>query len=279
MMKRIVTIQDISCIGRCSLTVALPIISTFEIETAVIPTAVLSQHTAFSNFTFKDLTEEIPKIANVWKKDGLSFDAIYTGYMGSKHQIDLVLDFFESFRPQNGLIIVDPAMADNGKLYTGFPDDFAGHMSRLAAKADIIIPNLTEACMLLDRPYDPEGYTKEQLIKMMAELCGLGCKKVILTGISLGKDRLGAAGYDSASKESYFHFNERFLQNFHGTGDVFASVVTGSLVRGFDLDRAVKNAVDFTGLCIRYTIHDPESRWYGVNFEPALKEIPHMLKD
>lgn len=277
-MKRILTIQDISCIGRCSLTVALPIISAFEIETAVIPTAVLSQHTAFDHFFFRDLTEEIPQIAAEWKKDNERFDAIYTGYMGSEHQIRLVSDLFDEFADNKTLIIVDPAMADNGSLYAGFPDDFADSFRLLVKKADLIIPNLTEGCLLLGEEYDPLAFTKERVIKMMKDLSELGCRKVVITGICAGEKELGAAGFDSDKNECYFHFNERFLRNFHGTGDVFASVVAGSMVRGFDLDRAVKNAVDFTSLCIRYTIHDPESRWYGVNFEPALKEIPRMLE-
>ena len=272
-MKRIVTIQDISCIGRCSLTVALPIISSFEIETAVIPTAVLSQHTAFPDFSFKDLTEEIPKIASQWEKVNLKFDAIYTGYMGSERQIDLTSDIFERFG-SDSLIIVDPAMADNGRLYTGFSDDFADSMLRLVKKADIIIPNLTEAALLLHKPYEPQKYTSEEYIRdMLKDLASLGCKQVILTGISFDEEKLGAAGYDADKNECYFHFSRHFHRNFHGTGDVFASVVTGCLVRGLSLSEAIRNAVDFTALCLEYTINDPEARWYGVNFEPALKHI------
>ncbi|MBO4374787.1 MAG: pyridoxamine kinase [Lachnospiraceae bacterium] len=275
-MKRVLTIQDISCIGRCSLTVALPIISAFEVETAVIPTAVLSQHTAFDHFYFRDLTEEIPQIAAEWKNDNECFDAIYTGYMGSEHQIDLVSEFFDDFGSES-LTVVDPAMADNGSLYTGFPDGFAQSMKKLVKKADVIIPNLTESCLLLDEEYDPSSFTRDRIIQTLKGLSSLGCPKVIITGISAGTNELGAAGFDSEKNECYFHYNERFLQNFHGTGDIFSSVVTGSMVRGADLDRAVKNAVDFTSLCIRYTVHDPDRRWYGVNFEPALKEIPNML--
>ncbi|MBQ7463713.1 MAG: pyridoxamine kinase [Lachnospiraceae bacterium] len=276
-MKRILTIQDISCIGRCSLTVALPIISAFEIETAVIPTAVLSQHTAFDHFSFRDLTEEIPEITSQWKKDNERFDAIYTGYMGSKHQIDLVSELFDDFG-EGSLVIVDPAMADNGSLYAGFPGDFAESMIKLVKKSDVIIPNLTEACLLLGEEYDPASFTEEKVKKMMKDLSELGCREVIITGISSGRDKLGAAGFDAVKNECYFRFNERFLQNFHGTGDIFSSVVAGSMVKGAGLDRAVKNAVDFTSLCIRYTMHDPDRRWYGVNFEPALKEIPGMME-
>ena len=279
-MKRIVTIQDISCIGKCSLTVALPIISAFEIETAVIPTAVLSQHTAFENFSFKDLTDEIPLISVEWKRSGMKFDAIYTGYMGSVHQIDLVSDLFDDFGSDSPLIIVDPAMADNGRLYTGFPDDFADSMLNLVKRADVIVPNLTEAALLLHEPYSPGEYdNKDRILKMLKKLSELGCKKVILTGISFGDDKLGAAAYDADKKDFYFYFNDRYPQNFHGTGDVFASVVTGCLVRGLTLKEATKNAVDFVKLCIDCTSKDPDARWYGVNFEQALKEIPSYISD
>ena len=147
-MKRILTIQDISCIGKCSLTVALPIISALGVETAILPTAVLSTHTMFNNFTFHDLTDEIVPITKHWKEENLDFDIIYTGYLGSARQIDLVADLFDEFKTENNLTIVDPVMADNGKLYPGFDEAYATQMTSLCAKADIIIPNITEASYL-----------------------------------------------------------------------------------------------------------------------------------
>ncbi len=277
-MKRVVTIQDISCIGRCSLTVALPIISAFEIETCVIPTAVLSQHTAFESFSFRDLTDEIPKIAKQWQDSGFTFDAIYTGYMGSGQQIDLVLDFFDRFRPDPSLIIVDPAMADNGRLYTGFDESFVSHMRRLVSKADVIIPNLTEAALLLGESYRPDGYDGAAIGDLLHRLAGLGCKKIIITGVSTGKNELGAACYDSAKNDFYLYSGQKYDHIYHGTGDIFSSVITGCLVRGMDLRKAVRHAVDFTRSCISFTESDPAAGWYGVNFESALKDIPGFLR-
>ena len=159
-MKRILSVQDISCVGKCSLTVALPIISAFGIEAGILPTATLSTHTAFKNFTFRDLTDDIEPICNHWLEQTIEFDAIYTGYLGSKRQIDLVLDIFNSFG-EGKLKFVDPAMGDNGRLYVGFDVEFAHEMAKLCAAADIIVPNLTEACFMLDKPYIANGYDEE----------------------------------------------------------------------------------------------------------------------
>ena len=269
-MKRIVTLQDISCVGRCSLTVALPIISSMGIETAVLPTAVLSTHTAFEGFTFRDLTSDIKPTAEHWKKLGLDFSAIYTGYMGSKEQIDIVAEFFDEFRTADNIIIVDPAMADNGILYAGFPDDFADSMVKLVSKADIIIPNMTEAALLLGIDYPEDGYDEGYVRDMLKGLTGLGCRCAVITGVSFKKDRLGAAVYD-ASKDSYFgYYNKKCEQNYHGTGDIFASVLTGAVVNGKSMADAVKTAVDFTLASIEYTEKDENARWYGVDFEKAL---------
>ena len=159
-MKRVVSIQDISCLGKCSLTVALPIISAMGVETCVVPTAVLSTHTGgFSGFTFHDLTQEVAPIADHWAKEGISFDAIYTGYLGSFEQIHLVSQFFDRFGGQDTLIYVDPAMADNGVLYTGFTPEFAKEMGKLCGKADVIVPNLTEASFMLGVDYVGEDYS------------------------------------------------------------------------------------------------------------------------
>ena len=195
-MKKILTIQDISCIGKCSLTVALPIISSMGIETAILPTAVLSTHTQFKGFTFHDLTGEIKPICEHWKSQKIEFDAIYTGYLGSFEQINLVSGIFDDFG-KNILKFVDPAMGDNGVLYTGFDRAFAHEMAKLCAKADIIVPNLTEACFMLDIPYIDEGYSEDYVKDVLIKLTGLGCKKAVLTGISLTPGKLGIYGYDS----------------------------------------------------------------------------------
>ena len=274
-MKRAVTIQDISCVGKCSLTVALPIISAMGVETAVIPTAVLSTHTAFQGFTFRDLTEDILPIADHWKKEKFDFDALYTGYPGSKEQIAIVGELFDRFGTDRNLIMVDPAMADNGKLYAGFTPEFAKAMAGLCAKADVIVPNLTEASFLLDIPYPGETYTRESIREILVNLTKLGAKKAVLTGISFAEKELGAVAYDSETDSFIEYFNEKLPVSFHGTGDIFASVCVGALLNGFDLEKALTLSVDYTLEAMRYTMKDPDHRWYGVNFESA---IPMLVK-
>ncbi len=276
-MKRIVTIQDISCIGKCSLTVALPIISACGVETAVIPTAVLSTHTAFDGFTFRDLTDEIPPIAAHWKAQGMAVDAIYTGYLGSFQQLEIVSRFFDQFKTPENLILVDPVMADNGALYAGFTPAFVQEMAKLCGKADIIVPNLTEACYLLNIPYPGEDYTRADIQHILTELGKLGCKQVVLTGVSLEPGRLGVMAYDTEKQTFFEYYNEKMPSSFHGTGDVFASVVVGAMMRGCPLEDALRLAVDFTLESIRKTVADPEHRWYGVNFEEAIPLLVSRL--
>ncbi len=276
-MKRIVTIQDISCIGKCSLTVALPIISACGVETAVIPTAVLSTHTAFDGFTFRDLTDEIPPIAAHWKAQGMAVDAIYTGYLGSFQQLEIVSRFFDQFKTPENLILVDPVMADNGALYAGFTPAFVQEMAKLCGKADIIVPNLTEACYLLNIPYPGEDYTRADIQHILTELGKLGCKQVVLTGVSLEPGRLGVMAYDTEKQTFFEYYNEKMPSSFHGTGDVFASVVVGAMMRGCPLEDALRLAVDLTLGSIRKTVADPEHRWYGVNFEEAIPLLVSRL--
>ncbi len=271
-MKRIVTIQDISCVGRCSLTVALPIISALGIECAVIPTAVLSNHTAFSGFTFCDLTDQITPIVDQWEREGLTFDAVYTGYLGSFEQIRIVSHIIDRLKAQNPdlRVIVDPAMADFGKLYTGFDEAFAREMTSLCKKADIILPNLTEAAYMLGIPYPEHGCSEEEYKAILRQLSTLGCPTTILTGVSLHENRIGAMAYDCNTDTFSLYENEHLNAQFHGTGDIFASVVTGAVTRGMELPKALTLAVDFTLACIRNTCADPDHRWYGVSFESVL---------
>ncbi len=276
-MKRIVTIQDISCIGKCSLTVALPIISACGVETAVIPTAVLSTHTAFQGFTFRDLTEEITPISEHWKKEGIGFDAIYTGYLGSFEQLELVSRLIDQFKTEDNLIIVDPVMADNGALYPGFTQEFVAEMAKLCGKADVIVPNLTEASYMLQIPYVGEEYSEENIKEMLVSLSQLGTKKVVLTGVSFAPDQLGVMAYDAEQKRFFRYFNEKLSASFHGTGDVFASAMTGAMMNNCSLEQALEVAVDYTVESIRKTMEDPEHRWYGVNFERAIPMLVERL--
>jgi len=277
-LKRIVTIQDISCVGKCSLTVALPIISAMGIETAVIPTAVLSAHTAFDSFTFHDLTDEIPKIQQSFKKHNFAFDAIYTGYLGSFKQLDMVVDFIDSNKNDNTLIFVDPVMADNGKLYSGFDIDFAASMKQLCSKADIITPNLTEASYLLDIPYVGNDYDKKYIQNVLVKLCETGAKRAVLTGITYNDGRLGAVSYDSVSDTFFEYFNRHIPVTYHGTGDVFASTCVGGIVKGMSIEKALELSVDFVLECINKTNADPDHRWYGVNFEQAIPMLVERIK-
>lgn len=273
-MKRIVTIQDISCVGKCSLTVALPIISAMGVETAIIPTAVLSTHTMFNNFTFKDLTDEIVPIADHWQKENFKFDAVYTGYLGSFDQINIVADFFDRFKADDNIIFVDPVMADNGKLYPAFDEAFAAEMAKLCAKADVIVPNLTEACFMTNTEYN-EDYDKEYIMSLLKKLAALGAKKVVITGIAFEKGKTGFIGMDSKTEEIFSYTHERIDTSYHGTGDVFSSTTVGALMRGKSLPEALKIAADYTVECIKTTVNNGKIGWYGVDFEEV---IPQLVK-
>lgn len=273
-MKRIVTVQDISCVGKCSLTVALPIISAMGTEAAVLPTAVLSTHTMFKGFTFCDLTDEIEPISSHWKKENMDFDAVYTGYLGSARQIALTKDLISKFKGANTLVLVDPAMADGGRMYTGFEKSFALEMATLCSVADIIVPNLTEASFMLGEEYVAEGYDEEYIKGMLKKLTFLGCKTAVITGVSFEKDKLGVMSYDSESGEYFSYFRERIPESFHGTGDVFASTFLGALMRERSIGDSLKIATDFTVECIKATLGNPKERKYGVNFE---EEIPYLV--
>ena len=272
-MKRIVSIQDISCLGKCSLTVALPIISAMGVECSIVPTAVLSTHTMFQNFTCKDLTDQIGPIADHWKSENIVFDAIYTGYLASKEQIGDVCAFFDTFKTKDNLIVVDPVMADNGKLYPAFGPDFPAEMAKVCAKADLIVPNLTEASLLTGLPYRTE-YDEAYIREMLQALAKLGPRYVALTGVSFEKGRLGVMYYDREKNEYGSYFAEHLPASFHGTGDVFASTCVGALMGGLPLGDALALAADYTVECIRLTLASPEAKWYGVEFESA---IPYLV--
>lgn len=273
-MKRIVTVQDISCVGKCSLTVALPIISAMGVETAIIPTAVLSTHTMFSNFTCRDLTDEIVPITKHWKDEKLSFDAIYTGYLGSDEQIEILTNMFREFKTDDNVILVDPVMADNGKLYPAFDEAFAAKMAKLCGEADIIVPNITEASFMTGMEYK-EKYDEAYIKEMLLKLSELGAKISVLTGVSFKEGTTGVMGYDKESDEFYYYSNTLLPKSYHGTGDVFASTTVGAMMNGFSWKEALRIAADFTAECIRITMEDPNGCWYGVNFEAA---IPYLLR-
>ncbi|MEE1389007.1 MAG: pyridoxamine kinase [Clostridia bacterium] len=272
-MKRIVTIQDISCVGKCSLTVALPIISAMGIETAVIPTAVLSTHTAFKNFTYRDLTGDLPKIAKHWKQEKFDFDGIYTGYLGSIEQIDMLKEFFKQFKTSNNFVFIDPVMADNGKLYAGFDEKFVKEMKELCKMADIIVPNLTEASYMLEKEYK-ENYSEQEIKDMLIELSFLGPKYVVLTGVSFNENKLGVMSYNKETNKFFTYFKEKVPAKYHGTGDIFASTLVGAITNNNTLEEGLKVAVDYVWETINDTYKTNKKDVYGVNFET---KIPYLI--
>ncbi len=273
--NRILTIQDISCVGQCSMTVALPIISTCGIECGVLPSAVLSTHTAgFSGFTCRDLSCDMPAIAAHWRKEGLDFAAIYTGYLGSTQQVGMVIDIFNTLLQPEGLRIVDPAMADHGKLYPAFDMEYVEAMKGLCAQADYLLPNLTEACFLTGIPY-PESYDRAFIDRVLEALSNMGVKNVILTGIAYDTGKTGVVVWENGH---YAHYTHELLPNScHGTGDIYASAFVGSLMRGKAAFEAASIAAEYTLECIRQTAADA-SHWYGAKFEPALPRLLEMLQ-
>lgn len=272
--KKILTIQDISCVGQCSLTVALPIISACGIETCILPSAVLSTHTAgFTGYTVRDLSEDIPAITDHWEKENIRFAGIYTGYLGSTKQIDYVIDIMNRLSDEGCVKIVDPAMADNGSLYPAFDMEYASAMKKLSAKADYLVPNLTEACLLADIPYT-ESYDEKFIDNLTAKLLQSGCGCVVLTGIGFKEGKTGIIVADREKTEYYEH--ERLPKSSHGTGDVYASAFTGALIRGRSAYDSAKIAADYTVECIKNTMDD-DSHWYGVKFEPLLGRLAAMI--
>lgn len=273
---KILTVQDISCVGQCSLTVALPILSACGIETCILPSAVLSTHTAgFKGYTFRDLTEDMPAINAHWKNEGIKFQAIYTGYLGSAKQIEYVKNLADSVLEKDGLLIVDPAMADNGKLYPGFDLAFVAEMKGLCARADFVIPNLTEACLLTDTEYKTE-YDKAYIEEILQKLTALGAKTVIFTGVSYKEDTTGVVVYENGNYAYYEH--EKLPNGCHGTGDIYASAFVGALTRGKTAYQSAKISADYTVSCIRATAEE-ENHWYGAKFEPLLGDLIEMLKN
>ena len=275
-MKRVMSIQDISCLGKCSLTVALPIISAMGIETAIVPIAVLSTHTNFDNFTFRDLTDDLIPIKNHWLKEGFKFDAIYTGYLGSKEQVDIVSEYFDAFKTKDNYIIVDPAMADNGEMYSGFTPDFALKMTALCSRADIILPNITEASLMLGAKYPGEDADVDTIKSMLLQLSKLGSKNVVITGVKTNPGQLGFVGYNS-NEDSFFCYSTKEVPiKSHGTGDVFASALLSGLLNNFSLSESAQIAVNFTADSIRRTYNVKTDYRFGVNFEQC---IPDFLKE
>ncbi len=274
---KILTIQDLSCYGQCSITVALPVVSAFGIETAVLPSAVLSTHTSgFTDYTVRDLTDDLPDIRKHWESEGIYFDAVYTGFIASAEQMDYIKDIIDSRLKDGGKVFVDPAMADFGEFYNGFDQDFADRMGELCKLGDYILPNTTEACFILHRPWK-EHFTKEEMIEMAEELQNFTKRYVILKGYQNDSNEMGMIVLDKKTSSIEIVYNDRIDYVSHGTGDVFASSFVGSVMVGKSPVQAAKIAGEFTKKAVEKTIGDKNHK-YGVKFEQAIPELQDLLK-
>ena len=275
-MKRLLTIQDISCLGKCSITIALPVLSAMEIETVILPTTLLSNHTLFPKYTKLDLADQMMPIARMWKENGVRFDAIYTGYLGTSDEIDMTAAIIDLFREEDTPVFVDPVMGDNGKLYRGFPEEYAVRNRKLCAIADIVVPNITEACLLTGLPYR-ESYDESYLKDLCGRLCQMGAKTAVITGASLTEGKTGVYGMEALSGETFSYQNDRIPFSYHGTGDLFACTAAGAILRGMSVRDAMRTAADHTADTIRATRKDPGNPWYGVNFESTIPDLIRRL--
>lgn len=269
--QRILTIQDISCIGQCSMTVALPILSACGHEVCILPAAVLSTHTGgFGKPAVHKMGSWLEEAVSHWKENGIRFDLIYTGYLGSVEAVRIASEVAESMLAPGGIVVVDPALADHGKCYSGLSEEYCREMFALCARADIMIPNITEAAMMADLPYRDE-LDEDYVSALLDRIPG---KNVLLTGVGFTPDQTGFA-LRSETGVSY-HFHSKVGKSYSGTGDIFASAFCGALASGKDLMDAGRIAAQFTLRCIENTAAAP-AHWYGVKFETALPELINML--
>ena len=268
---RVAAIHDMSGFGRCSLTVAIPILSAMGVQCCPLPTAFLSTHTGgFEGFTFLDMTDEMPKVADHWASLGLTFQAIYSGFLGSARQIGIVEDFIRRFRRPDTVVVIDPVMGDYGRVYQTYTAAMCDGMARLAELADLITPNLTEAALLLGQPYDALPAGEAGLRQITERLSLEGRRSVVLTGASLAPGQTGAVCYDARTGRTQVVQTAYIAHEFHGTGDVFASVLTGALVRGSALADAAGQAAEFVRACAQRTAAENLPMREGVDFEPLL---------
>jgi pyridoxine kinase len=279
MQKRALAIHDISCVGRCSLTVALPILSAAGINTSVIPTALLSTHTGeFTGYTHLDLSDQLLPIAEHIATLGLHFDAFYTGYLASAKQAAVVLEMRKMLCDPQTQVFVDPAFADHGKLYSHMSADMPAQMCKLCEKARTIFPNFTEASFLLGRPYIAHGYDEAYVQTVAEDLAALGPQSVVITDVHLKEGATSVAVYQKADRAFELFHRQEFEGVFHGTGDVFASFLIACLLNGLDLQKSTATALDCIHKAIRLTLQSAEPLRYGVRFEEVLPSLIEALK-
>ncbi len=270
-LKRIATIHDLSGFGKCSLTIALPVISVAGIECTCMPTAVLSTHTGgFTGYTFHDLSSDMYAMAKHWHSLDLKFDAIYAGYLGNPRQAELLENIIALIKNEETTVIIDPVMADNGKYYSKLDDEMCRGFRRLCKVADVITPNFTEAALLLGEEYVEPPYTYEYVERLLNKLSTLGPSKIVLTGVSFNDDEVGAACYDTESDEIHYSLTKKIPSNYHGTGDLFTSALSAAIVRGISLHNAIKIAVNLVKNSVERTYLQGTPSNYGVNFEGVL---------
>lgn len=276
MEKRVLAVHDVSCVGRCSLTAALPVISAAGSECAVLPTAVLSTQTGgMEGYTYRDLTDDLDAVMDHWERLGIGFDCIYSGFLGSIRQVDIVMRLIDRFG-KDALIVVDPVMADFGRLYETFGPEFPERMRELCSGADLIIPNMTEAFLLLGREYSEGPYTDGIVGDMLKDLRGLGPSQVVLTGVYGEPDSLGAASYDAGTDRVRFHMAPRIEGTYHGSGDIFSSALVGAVMRGISVSEAADIAVRFTQSAVRSTYEAGTDPRFGILFE---RNLPGYMRD
>lgn len=274
--KRMAAIHDLSCLGKCSLTVVLPIVSCLGVECAVLPTALLSSHfAALPQVAVLDLSDQLAKTASLWAQGGVTFDGIFSGYLSGPAQAAQVAELAARFRGPDTLFVADPAMADRGRLYQGFGPDHVRAMTRLCAGADVILPNVTEACLMLGEPYPAGGYDKAFVEKLVRGLLKQGAGAVVLTGVTFTPGTVGIAC--CCGGETACFARPEIPGHYCGTGDIFASVFSTARLRGLDFQRAAVLAMDFTAHVIAETANNPTHRPYGVDFEPCLPWLMEQL--
>lgn len=277
--KTAAAIHDISGYGKCSLTVVLPILSAAGIETAVMPTAVLSTHTGtcFNDYSSRDMTADMADFARHWRSMGLHFGAIYSGYLGASEQIDIVSGFIDDFKAEDATVLVDPVLGDNGKMYPLCTDELVGGMSRLCQKADIIVPNITEAALLTQMPYSHGNHSREYIQSLIRALAAKYKGDIVLTGVSTEENSLGSAAYSGATGEITFNNNKKIPGMYHGTGDIFASVLLCGIMCGKDLKFSAALATDFVSRSIESTYLSNRDIRGGVLFEAQLPWLMERL--
>jgi len=271
-------VQDISGFGRCSLTVALPLLSAMGVQLSCLPTAILSTHTGgFTGYTFRDLTCDMESFFRHWQKEGFCFDALYTGYLGSLEQLDIVERFFDAFQTKKNLTLVDPVMGDHGVLYSRFDDKMVQGIRRLLKRADVIVPNMTEAAFLTGTPYQHDLHDEKEIRQLCEKLMALGPKKVVLTGVRPDAEHLGPACFDG--NRLHIYAPRHVPKQYDGTGDVFASVLLGGLLQGLSLENSAELAADFTRACVEVSMLNGTDMHHGVDFESQMGNLTRMLEE